>query len=172
MLAEFWDGENGGFFFTAAKASDLLVRTRTAADNATPNANGTMVANFTIIGNLTGKEIYMEKAQAIAGAFASIAAGNPFAAPSLLRGYLMLSNTIQIVATVDCCHDLLMTALKRTGLDVILTRLTPDRTLPATHPAAGKPVQGKAIYVCRGQVCAAPARSETELIHALETLGL
>ncbi|NJM29645.1 MAG: thioredoxin domain-containing protein [Rhizobiales bacterium] len=172
MLEEFWDDANGGFFFTAVNANDLLVRTRTAADNATPNANGTMVANFAILAHLTGNESYRQRARAIVKAFSSVAAGNPFAAPSLLRGFMLLDDTVQVVAAADCSQELLATALKRTGLDVVLTKLTPGRALPSSHPAAGKPVHGDGIYVCRGNTCAAPARNDTELTQAFERLGL
>jgi hypothetical protein len=172
MLADFWDEPNGGFFFTAAKANDLMVRTRTAADNATPNANGIMTANFAVLANLTGNDDYREKAHAIVAAFASVAAGNPFAAPSLLRGFMMLDDTVQVAASADCSHELLAAALKRTGLDVVLTKLAPGRALPSLHPAAGKPAHGNCIYVCRGNTCAAPAHNERELAQAFETLGL
>ena len=39
----YWDGQSGGYFFTADDAQDLIVRTKSAIDNATPSGNGIMV---------------------------------------------------------------------------------------------------------------------------------
>jgi uncharacterized protein YyaL (SSP411 family) len=39
MIAEFWDEENGGFFFTASDHEELIVRNKDYYDNATPSGN-------------------------------------------------------------------------------------------------------------------------------------
>jgi uncharacterized protein YyaL (SSP411 family) len=39
MITEFWDEENGGFFFTSADHEELIVRNKDFFDNATPSGN-------------------------------------------------------------------------------------------------------------------------------------
>ncbi len=39
MITEFWDADNGGFFFTSNDHEDLIVRNKDFYDNATPSGN-------------------------------------------------------------------------------------------------------------------------------------
>jgi uncharacterized protein len=50
--------------------------------------------------------------------------------------------------------------------NLILSRVTPGRELPADHPAHGKGLVGgkPAAYVCEGPVCSAPFTDATLLI--------
>ena len=48
------DNDGGGYFFTADDADALIVRTKTAIDNATPSGNGTMVGVLARLWHLTG----------------------------------------------------------------------------------------------------------------------
>ena len=42
----YWAEGHGGYFLAADDTDDLIVRTINALDDATPNANGTMVSNL------------------------------------------------------------------------------------------------------------------------------
>ena len=39
MITEFWDEENGGFYFTSKDHEELIVRNKDFYDNATPSGN-------------------------------------------------------------------------------------------------------------------------------------
>ena len=52
----YWDEAGGGYFFSPGDATDLIVRTRTAFDNATPAGNGTMNEVLARLYHLTGEE--------------------------------------------------------------------------------------------------------------------
>lgn len=39
MLKDFWDEENGGFYYTAKDSEELIVRNKDIYDNATPSGN-------------------------------------------------------------------------------------------------------------------------------------
>ena len=41
MITEFWDGEDGGFFFTSSDHEELIMRNKDFYDNATPSGNST-----------------------------------------------------------------------------------------------------------------------------------
>ncbi|MGB7070156.1 MAG: thioredoxin domain-containing protein [Pyrinomonadaceae bacterium] len=46
MISEFWDNENGGFYFTSNDHEELIVRNKDFYDNATPSGNSTAADAF------------------------------------------------------------------------------------------------------------------------------
>ena len=54
----YWSENLGGYYFTADDTSDLIVRPFSGQDEATPNANGTMVSNLVALYLWTGEERY------------------------------------------------------------------------------------------------------------------
>ncbi|MEO6051955.1 MAG: thioredoxin domain-containing protein, partial [Pyrinomonadaceae bacterium] len=58
MITEFWDGENGGFFFTSNDHEELVVRNKDFYDNATPSGNSVAADVLLRLAKLTGDEKY------------------------------------------------------------------------------------------------------------------
>jgi uncharacterized protein YyaL (SSP411 family) len=58
MITEFWDDENGGFFFTANDHEALIVRNKDFYDNATPSGNSVAADVLLKLAKLTGDEKY------------------------------------------------------------------------------------------------------------------
>ena len=58
MITEFWDEENGGFFFTANDHEELIVRNNDFYDNATPSGNSVAADVLLRLAKLTGEEKY------------------------------------------------------------------------------------------------------------------
>lgn len=58
MITEFWDEENGGFFFTARDHEELIVRNKDYNDNATPSGNSVAADVLLRLAKLTGDEKY------------------------------------------------------------------------------------------------------------------
>ncbi len=58
LMTEFWDEENGGFFFTASNHEELLVRSKDFFDNATPSGNSVAADVLLKLAKLTGDEKY------------------------------------------------------------------------------------------------------------------
>ena len=65
MIAEFWDQENGGFFFTGNSHEKLIVRSKDFLDNATPSGNAVAAEVLVKIARLTGEEKYSRYAAGI-----------------------------------------------------------------------------------------------------------
>ena len=102
------------------------------------------------------------KAEDLTEAFSSVARSNPFAAPGLLKNALLLQDTIQLVLTNDANpakSEMLMLALKYTGLDATIHVTGANSNLPENHPAYGKTTNNDkpTLYICRGMTCANPA---------------
>ena len=70
VLAHFWDPE-GGFFFTADYAEELLLRRKDAYDGAMPSGNSVSFYNTVRLARLLGDSSLEEKATEIVRAFAS-----------------------------------------------------------------------------------------------------
>ena len=136
-----------------------------------------MIKNYIGLYHLTGNESFKVKAEKIAEAFASAAKSNPFAAPGLLKNALLLQDTIQLVLTNDANpaqNEMLILALKYTGLDATIHVTGANPNLPANHPAYGKTIKNgnPALYICRGMTCANPATNAAETLSALRLLGI
>ena len=169
----YWDAANGGYFLTADDTPGLIVRTKTAFDNATPSGNGTILAVLARLFYLTGKTAYRERAEALAAAFSGELNRNFFPLASLLNGAELLMSATQVVIIgtrgnadadrlIDSINDLCLP-------NRILQVVAPGEALPPGHPAAGKgQVGGNATaYVCHGTACSLPITDPAKLAAAL-----
>ena len=65
MIAEFWDEQEGGFFYTGRSHEDLIVRSKDFFDNATPSGNSVAAEVLLRIGLLTDNDYYKRRAATI-----------------------------------------------------------------------------------------------------------
>ena len=167
------DPAAAGYFFTADDTGDLIVRTKTAADNAVPAGNGTMAGVLARLFYLTGETTYRERAEALVAAFSGELQRNFFPLSTLINGNELLQNALQVVivgARAESDSLALLAALRAQSLPDLVLQVVPDESaLPAGHPAAGKAqVDAKATaYVCRGTTCSLPITDPQELAAAL-----
>lgn len=174
--AHYWDDDQGGYFFTADDAEALLTRTRTAADDATPAANGALPALYVKLYVLTGDTHYRTRADQLITAFAGAAMENPFPHGRWLASFDTAQNLTQIVLIGDPDSPATK-SLKERALSLSLpTRLliihdpAKNSPLPPDHPAFGKTmIEGKpAAYICTGPVCSQPVTDPHDLLAALK----
>ena len=167
--AHFWDKADGGYFLSADDATDLMARTRSAFDNATPSGNGTMVENLARLYLLTGDENYRKKAETIVDIFTRLAPQHWINMPCLLMGYEVLARPVQVVVigrADDPARGNLVCAAMRAGLGaLVLMQIEPGVNLPPGHAAAGKTMMGEkaTAYVCIGQTCGLPVTDPADL---------
>jgi uncharacterized protein YyaL (SSP411 family) len=160
FIRDYWDEGHGGFYFTSRRTEHLLVRQRHAHDDATPNANGTMMANFARLEVLTGNTDYRRRAEAIHDAFAGAIRKTPFAFASSLSAFFDLTDLVQavLVGRPEETAALRRAFLGRPVPARLLIPVTDTEALPASHPAAAKAARssGPALFICRGQNCSLP----------------
>ena len=65
MIDEFWDEEDGGFYYTGKSGEQLIVRTKDYFDNATPSGNSVAADVLLRLAVLTENETYQRKATSI-----------------------------------------------------------------------------------------------------------
>ncbi len=65
MIEEFWDAENGGFYFTGNSHEQLIVRSKDYFDNATPSGNSVAAAVLLRLAILTNDSSYRNYAVSV-----------------------------------------------------------------------------------------------------------
>jgi hypothetical protein len=169
----FWDENGGGYFFTADDAEALIVRTKSASDNATPAGNGVAADVLARLYYLTGKEAYRERAEAVIAAFSGEASENLFPLATLLNASETLQRATQVVivgerGTPDC-EAMFRAAITASVPSRLVTVYPPSVDLPDSHPAAGKGQHNGAAtaYVCVGPECSLPLTNVAGLMERL-----
>lgn len=72
MIDNFWDPDNGGFFFTGNNHEKLITRSKNPMDNAVPSGNSTAAMVLLRISEITGEQQYREKAHQTFAAFSPL----------------------------------------------------------------------------------------------------
>ena len=63
LLEQFFDQEQGGFFFTSHDHESLLQRRKDFSDDSLPSGNGVAALALLLLGHLSGRQDYLEAAQ-------------------------------------------------------------------------------------------------------------
>ena len=163
---------DGAYFFTSDQATDVITRTRTGFDNATPAGNGLLAVAYARIFFLTGGTSYRDRAVGIVEAFAGELQNNAFGYGTLLRAAGILAEAVQVAiigGSGDDTNALHAATYRGTVPDRIVSIVAPDGALPEAHPAAGKTQEGgqATAYVCRGPVCSLPITGAAALTEEL-----
>jgi uncharacterized protein len=148
------------------------VRPINALDDATPNANGTMVSNLMVLYLWTGEERYRDRAEAIVKGFSGAVAKNEFSHAGLLTSAIDLIAPAHIIIVVPESGD--TRELRRALSDVslpgaVVQDIREGESLAPTSPAHGKTaIDGKpTAYVCIGPQCSPPVADAAALIETV-----
>jgi uncharacterized protein YyaL (SSP411 family) len=169
----YWAAEHGGYYFAADDTDDLILRSITALDDATPNANGTMVSNLMALYVWTGEERYRDRAETIVKAFGADVVQNVFSHTGLLCGAMDVLAPAQIVFVVPEggeAHEL-RSALAQVSLPgAVVQEVSEAEAVSARSPAYGKTaIDGKpTAYVCIGPQCSLPVTDPAKLVETIK----
>ncbi|WP_137388658.1 thioredoxin domain-containing protein [Rhodoligotrophos defluvii] len=157
----YWDDEQAGYFYTSSRAETLIVRQKSALDDATPNGNATMLGNLARLWLATGNAEHRTRAERMMEAFSPAVGRNVYAHAGFLNAvedYLDLVQAI-IVAPSPSAAAALRIGVFEQSLPTRMVFITADTSrLADHHPAHGKEmVDGQpTLYLCRGTTCSAP----------------
>jgi hypothetical protein len=171
---------DGGYAFTADDTPDVIVRLRSAHDDATPNANALMVSNLVALHLVTGKPAYLQRAHAIPAAFAADLSHNTFGHCGLIAAAFDLVAPQHVVviepgaiaagaAAGSGGASPLARALFDLSLPGAVEQVIPEgRSLPSP-PLAGKTATGgkPTAYACLGPQCSPPVTEPDALLELL-----
>lgn len=169
MIAEFWDAEEGGFFFTGNSHEELIVRSKDYFDNATPSGNSVAADVLLRLAIFFDDDGYRRKAvslfRVLAGSLRKY--GSAFGrALSALDFHLSSPFEIALLgANGSQDTEVLTRAIWSTYLPnkVVAEAEIPDSGLPLLHGRSL--IDGHATaYVCRNYACNQPVSSADELM--------
>ncbi|HYP26847.1 MAG TPA: thioredoxin domain-containing protein [Blastocatellia bacterium] len=172
MIEQFWDNEEGGFYFTSSDHEELIARTKDYFDNATPGGNSVAASAFLRLSLLSAEPGYQRKAATIFHTLHKAMSRYPSAFGYLLSAldfYLSEAKEIAIIGEPDS-HEV------RSFVEEIYSQYIPNKVVALASPgdkaaaesikllAYRDAVDGAATaYVCRNYTCLAPATSVREL---------
>ena len=173
----FWDAGGGGYFQTPADGEALIARPRSAADNATPAGNGTMVGVLARLYYLTGDDTHRTRAAELISAFVPELGRNFFPLAAFLNGFDLMTRAVQVAVIGERGDPAAEALVGRSAGPALANRIVlvtpPGAALPPAHPAHGKgAVDGRATaYVCIGTTCSLPVTDAQALAAAMPEPG-
>jgi hypothetical protein len=176
MIDQFWDTENGGFFFTAQDHETLITRPKSAHDHSIPSGNSVATHNLLWFYYYTGEEEYRKKAEQIFRALRPQMEDNPFGYGNLLCAldfYLHTPKEIVIMGKREApeTRQMLETIYRHYVPNRVVTVVSADQQemTPPSPLLEGKgQIDGKTTaYVCHNFACSLPVTTARELENML-----
>ncbi len=169
MIERYWDGKDGGFFFTAATPESSLPRMKQVYDGAVPSGNSVALHNLLRLSRLSMDLTKEKLAKEISMVFSNEVQGSPEAYTWLLAGVdfaIGPSRSVLLVGDLkERDTEEMLEALKR--------QYTPNMVVLVKAPGkAGlsyEKIEGKATaYICRDQMCLPPTNQIYKMLEQLE----
>ena len=177
LFAHHWSEERGGFCFASDEADHLIARPCYAHDDATPNANATLMSALLKLGLAAGIPSQGRRAARLFDSFSGLAFPNPYQHASFLNACDDILHLNQIVLAGDpaatATQALRHAALAATTPAKLVLYAGDGIEDDSGHPAAGKrPIAGRpTLYLCQGTRCSLPITEPQAIADALATLG-
>ena len=167
IAERFWDDGIAGFYDVPSDHEALITRPRDLLDNAQPSGSSLAVELFLRLGYVTGSASYTDRANTAMAPLTESMARHPHAFGHLLGAADLAVNGATAIAAVGTTAGAakLLAATSSVYLPALIVGATTsdaghDLALFANRDARGA---AAAAYVCRGQVCDAPATTVVEL---------
>ena len=164
MVEEFWDEDNGGFFYTGKSHEQLISRTKPGFDHSIPSGNSVAALVLARLHHYTGEQDLMESAEKVLRLHYDNMAREPFGLATMLGAldfHLSMPAEIVMVAGKDDpeAREIVQQVQDSYLPNKTLQWVSPDARLEEISPLLeGKSqIGGKAtVYVCRNFTCAPP----------------
>ena len=178
MIKYFWDEQNGGFYFTADDAEELIVRQKDIYDGAIPSGNSVAVLNLFRLARITANSDLEDKANKIMIAFSKDVKSVPSGYTQMMVGLdfgIGPSYEIVIVGNPEAKDTKeMLNSLRKHFIPnkVVLLRPSdqeaPDIIRLAKFTEYQSSFDGKATaYVCLDYACKMPTTDTEEMLKLL-----
>jgi len=164
LLANFEDKVAGGFYFTSHDHEALILRTRTAVDQATPAGAGVAAMSLARLGRILNEPRYERAAERTLACHGAELAEMPVAFTSLLATLAELRRDPGVLVVRGPERELAeWKALAGRKPPQTLMFFLPD-TLAGLPASLDKPASGKAVaWQCRAGACLPPVENPEEI---------
>ncbi len=169
MITEFWDEENGGFFFTSSDHEELIVRNKDLYDNATPSGNSVAADVMLRLAKYYGEERYERFAKTVLRLAADQIRQHPQGFGRSLAAIEFALSPVKEIVVAGPAGNQLETEVRREYRP--FTVVAPVRAASDEPPLVKErgTIDGQpAAYVCEGFVCRRPVTATEELSKLLE----
>ena len=171
MVTEFWDEENGGFFFTSNDHEELIVRNKDFYDNATPSGNSVAADVLLRLAKLTGQEKYERFAVTTLRLAASQVRRHPQGFGRTLSALeFYLGETREIAVLGERNSPLATDVLRRYLPDAVVaisSDAQADSAIVGFLGERSQVAEQATAYVCLDYVCERPVTTAEELASLL-----
>ena len=180
MIDQFWDKNDGGFYFTAESSEALLVRSKELYDGAIPSGNSVAAANLVRLGRMTASPPLEEQAARLFESFSAEVSRAPQAYTFLLCALsFAVGPSFEITIAGDRNGEdtnQMIDSLYRLYVPnkVVVLRPAGEKNPPIVQLAeytAGQTMLGNrtTAYVCRNYVCNAPTTDPLEMVRVIQS---
>ena len=173
LMRDFWDDQNGGFYFTSSTSEKLIARQKDVYDGAVPSGNSVALLNLIRLSRFTSNIYFEKKAYVIVKYFSGYVSKSPSAFCMFMCGLdFLFSASTEVVIVSDNKDNL---AIK--GISLIRSVFNPNKVvilkfdntttdyselLSFTNYMKMKD-NNTTFYVCRDYTCNQPVNSLIEL---------
>jgi len=176
FVKQFWDDENGGFYFTDESAEELLGRKKEIYDGAMPSGNSIALMNLLRLGRMTANTEWEQMADESLKLFSHSIEKAPTSFGAALQGVDFLEGDTREIVITGSQNDSRINQFKRSLHDrflprsVIILHDPEDNTirdlasyLPDFGMQDGKPT----AYVCQNYACELPTNDPDKMMELL-----
>ena len=153
--AHHWDDTAGGYFTSADDTDDVIVRLKSASDDAVPSANTIQLWNLIALAALTGEQSYDARARELYAAFSAAIATGPVGHCGLLAAGLDLDSLAQIKVSGDQ-GPAIAKALRGLSVPGALEFGPELNDVQLSLTVPGGTAMSGATLICCGPICGAP----------------
>ncbi len=169
MITEFWDADNGGFYFTSNDHEELLVRNKDYYDNATPSGNSVAADVLQKLAKFYNDERFERFAVTVERLAASQIKRHPQGFGRVLSAIEFHLSQVKEIVVVGENRNELEKVLSKTYLPDSIIMISDD---PGSSNLAAfegrKAIDGKpTAYVCENFVCGLPVTNAEDLKKAI-----
>ncbi|AHM63280.1 hypothetical protein D770_25175 [Flammeovirgaceae bacterium 311] len=166
-LQEYWDAEEGLFFYTGSSSESLIARKKELFDNVIPSSNSQMAHNLYRLGLLLEKDEYVQKAAGMVSSMERLLLTEPQYLTHWLGLYLQMAYPTAEVAIVGTNYREKALALAQHYL--------PNKVVAATSGVSQLPLlqhrqpeeDRTQIYVCYNRACQKPVEKVQEAVQQI-----
>ncbi len=174
MVAEFWDKQNGGFFFSAKDADEAVPRIKQSYDGAAPSGYSVALLNLLRLSQITGQTSFEDYAKKMIDASAEEVKSQPLGHSFLLVGLDFAlgpsSNLVLVGESNNLDTQSMRAALRKNYLPNLTVTLWTAEKAKVTPPGVNyEKIDGKTTaYVCLNQTCMPPTTSVEKMLELIK----
>ncbi|WP_224995666.1 thioredoxin domain-containing protein [Cesiribacter sp. SM1] len=166
-LQDFWDTEEGLFFYTGKSSEALIARKKELFDNVIPSSNSQMAHNLYQLGLLLEKEEYTEKAAGMVSAMERLLLTEPQYLTHWLGLYLQIAYPTAEVAIVGPSYREKALELHQHYLpNKVVAATARESKLPLLQYRQPKEDETQ-LYVCYNRACQKPVEEVAEAVQQI-----